>query len=291
MGTKSCLFLRRRAIQRAPAIALILAAALAVSCATTGELDTLRSEVGDLKASNRDLEAKLNGFLEKYDSQLRKELDMNIEQVELELKRLETTRDKAITESGLISQYLESARKDKDQTALNRLQSDSSNVVREFDALKVLWQDTRQQLMKSVNDAQKAAISADIQAQSSYKSLVEYEMKMVKVESLYKSLNDWADKFQDFQDELDKLEKAQRDSIQGIDSLNRTTSQLAQRLQMLERGSAAAADLQKQLEKINAALAALTKRVEALEKTASDKQPPDKNPPDKNSTDKGGTGK
>jgi hypothetical protein len=252
-------------------VVLIMASSLAFSCATTQDMENLQKEVDALKVNNSDMETKLKDFLSKYDSQLRKELDLNISQIEIELQRLETAKDKALQDSGLISQYLESSRKDKEQTARNRLESDSQNVVNEFDDLKTMWQETKQQLQKYANDAQKAAISSDIQAQSAYKSVVELEIKMSKVESFYKSLNDWASKFDGLQADMDKYEKSQKDTNQNLDAINKSMAQLNLRMQLIEKQNAAIGDIQKQVDKINSTLALLLKRIDALEKTEPSK--------------------
>jgi chromosome segregation ATPase len=245
---------------------ILLFICFSFSCVTTKDFDELKSEMETVKKANKDMEIVLKEFMEKYDSNLRFELESNMAKVESDIQKLGVIRNKATQDGNTIAQYLESAKNDKDQTERNRMESNTQNVVNEFRELKNLWEDTRKILMIYSDEAQKAATSADVQAKSAYKSVLEAEAKLYRIETLSRTLNDWIGRFTEIGNEVDKVEKDLNTNEKNISIINNSINSINIRIASLEKNTVNIDNLNKQLEKIDQILSQLLKQLNTNEK-------------------------
>ncbi len=207
------------------------------SCATSGDFDTLRSEVKSLQAANRETTEILSKFVQKYDSQLRDELEKNITKIQSEINRLEGIKVQASEDANLISRFRGDSEKDSLQTAVNRRESDAQNVVREFNSLRITWEQHLNEMRWMTETAQKAASDSHSQTQAAKLSVLAVEDKLSRMEILAKKLNEWSGQFESWSSQSNLQSSTLRNLSRDLNSINATLDSLRNRLETLEKAT------------------------------------------------------
>jgi hypothetical protein len=248
------------------ALAACMALCFAFSCASTKDLESARVEIATLRQDNRDMRSALDGFLAKYDAELRAELDKNMRATQARLAEANDAASKASEDSGSVSRFLEAARADRAETYRNRMESETLNVVNEFQSLKALWETSRKYLELSAGEARDAAIDSEVQAKSAYRTAAEVGAKLARIEALSKSLSDSLARLDAIEGTNEALAKRQRAADQALEGLGASISSTNQRVVFLEKATLELAAFSKRLDAVDLTIARIGKRLDQLEK-------------------------
>lgn len=217
-----------------PIATALLTAMTLLSCATTGDLDKIRQEMALVQQSNRETTEALQKFLIQYDADLRMELEKNVSQIQTEINRLEAVKAEAEESSRLIAGFRRASEADSLQTAANRRESDSQNVIREFTALKTQWDRQLDLLTLRAETAEKAARDAQSQIRDARSAVREVEEKLLRLEALGKKLNQWSGEMEDYRTKTDQTVAAVRVLKQDLADLQTKLEDLKKRISVLE---------------------------------------------------------
>lgn len=199
----------------------VLALVLTWGCASTKDVENLKMEMNLVLQSNRETTAALERFLEKYDAGLREELDRNLLQVRQNLLRMQEIKETSEETNKLIAELRRKVEEDALKTETNRRESDTQNVVNEFNRLRVQWESQAASLTLLAETTARSAREAQAQAQASRQSALTVEEKLRRLEAVAKRLEDFDSGLSTTTAQVQQLLASYRTLAEDVETLKR----------------------------------------------------------------------